>query len=302
MRVITWTTLAAALLMLLGSASRSEATPLDRKLVPKQAAAVIHLDLDAVWGSRLYNRVEPKLKDVLQTIELELGDEYAGLMLRALHSASAVTIWLDGSGEEGAIAVRGVGTGILARLLDLAPGHDSKKIRGRTWHRFGSPGDRSYVAVAGSWIIFSDERSSVQKTLATLDGRAPRVSKKQVGVRAPGNILFLAVLGGEVLDEVQEHASSALLDKGNFENVRLVFGERGANLYARVNVEMGDASEVRQVRSVLDGALALGSLASDSKELEELMNGISISQKGSRLSVKLELPADDVLELLKSSR
>lgn len=307
MRVMTWMTLLPTLLALFGSAPLAEATPLERKLVPKEAAAVLHLDLDAIWQSRIYERIKSKAKenfdedDFEEEFEEEFG-EIGPLVLHALHSASAVTVWLDDSGESGAIAARGVGTGLLSRLLDLAPDHDARKIRGRTWHRFGPAGDRSYLAVAGRWVIFSDQRAAVKKTLAVLDGRAPRASKKQVGVQAPGSIFFLAVLAGDILNEVQEHASSALLDKGNFENARLIFGERGANLYARVAVEMGDASEARQVRSVVEGALALGSLASDSREVQELVSGIAVKQKGSRLSLRLELPAKEFLELMKNAR
>ncbi|WP_428263507.1 hypothetical protein [Haliangium sp.] len=296
--------LASALTLGWGAALSALAlsAPLSARPIPADAEVVVHIDLEAVRGSRVYRHLDKR--GSLGEAKTSLDADLAPLTADLFADAAGLSFWArgDGDDEAGALIVAGADTARMVRTISAGPGYETRKAGGHTVHGWGEGDDRTYLAVKGRWAVLSEDADDVRATLDVLDGRRPSMSPARLRLPKRAGMMALAVFGDRALDALQKHAESTLLNKGKLSALRLIVGEQGDSLYAQADIDTASAEEAKQVRKVMDGALALGMLSAESPELQTLMRGISVSMKQASIEVKLELATSQVLKWLDESK
>jgi hypothetical protein len=287
-----------ALAVLVAGELTAAAAPVDVSVVPADAGAVIHVDLDAVRRSKIYGLARTLAGgDPAQHLLSEVDDDKDKVIVETLLASQSVTIWLDGKGDKGVGCFYGADTAKLARGLAAMKDHSTEKLGKRTVHRFGK-GDEDRVVIEGRWVLIAEEPEALTKTLAALDGAAPRMARQALEPNMPGAVLLVAVLGDDLLAHVAQHANSKMLGKGGLESARFVVGESGDKLLARAQVTMRNVDDAIQVEKLAGGIMALGALAAEDDAHKTLLQNVRTTRTDKVVVVDLSLSHADLMKFL----
>lgn len=288
------------------------AGPLDLRRVAADSDWVLHLDAEALRGSRLERLIfghGPALGIDLDGLE-ELRDATGFDLRRDLHGATLFGRGDREEGEDGTLVAETTDAieAALERLAEI-PEVDARRetIGGRPGWRFAGEDDE-----ASSWLVVlphgdrgrrlvvsASDRYLVDQAARLLEGAAPALGPARpawmIGeAPGPGTILYgaagkLRAVPGDVSRLVE------LADAGAVE-----FVERDGRLRARISVLAERAEKAADLRDVMRGLVALGRLLlpADDPDLDflrDLLDGVEPSSEGRRIDLAASIDLDAVL-------
>lgn len=292
-------TLACALflVLVLGGAvapRAASATPFDAGRVPADAEGIGHLDADALRKTTLYSLLATHIKKAAADVA---KDPKVGPIAKALiDSAQGVSFWV-GEGETGAAVIELSSSQAIAALLDKLP-HRNVTIAGKSVRKMTD--DDAMWALVGDLIIISSDERSMKRTLDVVTGKAKGMAKGKVP-KVAGGVFFLAALGDKLLDKVKKAADSQTL-KVDMTAMTISIGESNSALRAEVHATLTSAEAAQNIKGVVDGLVALGSLADEAKNFQPFLHAIKTTVTGKALEISFTMPARDLVKLVESMR
>ncbi len=299
----------AMLATIIVTAPVATAGPLNKDWVAADARWVIHVDvaalLDSTVGRFLLEHGEQFDLDLddLDEFKLETG-------LDPRTDLKSVTLYGTGDepGEDGVIVA--VTNNRVDEAIEALLDNDDVPIReremdGKTVYVIGGKNDRHYLAIERAGrnrriVVLSDDRHILSNALKVIGNDAPSLSmgKSQIPGDDPqeGSLVFLAV--GDIDAFGDDDPASQILRMSD--GFTADIGEIDGVLLARATVS-ADSEEIAQnITEIIRGLVALGRImALQQPELgpiRELADSLSISTRGSRITLKIRFDAGELME------
>lgn len=284
--------------LLAAGVAPARATPFDARRIPAAAEGVGHIDLDTLRHTALYRQLDAKFKP--DKIVVDLDPKLRPLAKAAINSAHGVSFWIADQ-DTGAVMVEVSAPGLIDKLLAQVPHQKTVRVAGHVARRFNDGNDKTMVAVVGNTVVVSDDQTSMERTLAVLDGRGKSLAARgglRAGVHSQG-MFFFAVLDRKLLDKVSKAAQSKTLQM-DMRSMALDVGEVRAELRAHVSVELVSADQARKVQGVVSGLLALASLADD-PNVQKMAQRVQLTTSGSTLHASFSMPSAELVKLIEDA-
>lgn len=317
-----------ALLLL---APLSAADGLRPERIPEGTTWVAHVDVEGFEKTKLWANLkglqgEMDL-DLQTTFEFDeiLGNEeipestrqrLAGLDFQLFRDLKSVTI----AGTEGELEdnvaildVSGLASDVLAALQDV-PGYQRKEHKGLELHTFT---DTETNKVEGAIYLHASERDRgslvavVSQHIPKLMQTARVLRKEEPALRrdldqhlllnpqASSLVYFEASGPLPGLDDVDEASVVTKFAK----SLHFDMGERDGYLEARIQVGTEDANKAIQISQMLQGLVAMASLAADEPEIKSLAqvaSALSFKTDRSLFIIDFEFESYELVQILKS--
>lgn len=304
-----------AALSVLSGPARADA--LDKARIPADARWFAHLDLDALKRSELFTALQATEKTSLTA---EFG-EFAELGLNPMEDVRSIGVYCVDKNPERAVLLL-VGNehvdGALAKLSQT-PSYRAEELDGRPLHVWDDDGEKSFVCVArreGSddrLVVRAGDKETLRRALSVIDHPseslagvpADKNDPQRNHTPAPGSILYAAATTElSELGKVDMASNVTRLAK----DMRLDIGEARGEVYAMLDLEAASEKEARQLQQVMQGALALVSLAQGEAQgdngalhqpLQDFANAFQFSSSGSRTHCEFRMSVSLLLQDLR---
>lgn len=298
----------SAMFVLLALAGAVIAGPLQRQHVAADAKWLVHLDLDRLVqtavGKWLAEAVlDPALARPLRELKQNLGIDFDWRDLSGITAyGTAFKPWgqpngvllLDGYDFGAALdqaisrLEQLVGVGVLPLQKTLEDGAAVYSLQDRV---FGA-------MLPGRLFLLSQSKDELTKARQVISGAEPGLPPRKVPAGAEG-----AFLVGR-LDQLQEaplppqaQALKAV------ESAHLSMAQQADNVLLRLSLAVKDADTAAQMQQALQGLLALALLNQpQNTNAQKLAQATRISVTDKTVNVRVELPAAEVIELLKQGQ
>ena len=156
---------------------------------------------------------------------------------------------------------------------------------------------RTYAAIHGQTVIFAQKESRVAEALDVLDRARPNLAANKQFAALGNGAAFLQGAARK-LDLSDADPSAAVFKQSKM--IRLNVGETERNVQAALTLQTESEEVAGQIESIGRGLIGLLSLRQGKPEVQKLVRGLVVQKEGAAVTVKLSLPADDVIEMLKS--
>jgi hypothetical protein len=303
--------LAAVLLL----APAAVAGGLQKSRVPAGARWLVHLDVESMKRSKLYDVVH-QASGESGTNEMDAGIEHVRMFagLDPTMDFQSVTLFCASSSPESCVAVLAGNANIdtaLEKLRSLASYHTTP-VGNRSLHTWGNGHETWYAWVRrpeGSderVVVASQDSDEVVREIALLEGSGETLaaaSRPSIAARpSAGSILFAAA--GENLRElgdVQPVSAIAKLAQA----IEVDVGEDRGDLRVHVGLDAHSPEDAQRIHQVLQGAVALVGLAGVEHEevaakLQPLVEAIRLGVSNSRVDADFRYDVQTLFDSLKS--
>lgn len=285
-----------ALVALLALPRPSAASPFDASRVPATAEGVGHVDVDALRKTTIYSLVSAKL---LKDGKLDVDPKIRPIATALMNSAQGVTFWMGN--DTGAAIVKLSSTTLVKPLLDKMATPKTVTVGGKKVERYKMPGETTQLALVGDLLVISGDDPSIARTLDVVTGKAKSIAKAKVPAPTANGVFFFASLGDKLLDKVKKAAESQTL-KVDMTALTIDVGEVSAELRGRVRAVMATAENAQKVKGVVDGLLALASLADEAQKVEGILKRISVTVNGKALEIAVSIPSAELLKIAETMK
>ena len=292
-----------ALAVLVACAAAARAEPLDLRQVSADAKWAAHLDVDALQASSMFQKARACLLAKHPGAEAHLAMLHAMWKFNPQEDLHGITIYGTQLKKDTGVAIvyAKVDQDFLLEKAKLAPEHRTSsygKYELHSWsHAKGSKHERT---MAGTFyqpevMVFGASAEEVMAALDVLDGTKPNFADKELATGAsvrPGTILVAGVVG---LAEANLPCKSPLAKQA--ESLVMMAGEDQGNVFVGGWLMMKQADQAEQIKTVMDGALAMARLLHDNDaEANELVDAVKVAATGNSVSVKWQASVDTVWE------
>lgn len=294
--------------LLLAATATTVAGPLQREDVVKDPAWVLHVDCDALRGTVIGRHLlsageQPEVQKKLAAFQAITGidpqKEVHGL---TLYGPTA-------EAEDGLLMV--YADFDAARLATLAGGAKEHKTTEHHQHTIHSWIDekkpvkdgvkpRTYAAIHNAKIIvFGQKQSRVAEALDVLDRVKPNLTlSADYASLSLGNGNAFIQGAARKIEMPTSDPNAAILKQSKM--LWLSLGEPQQRVEATLTMTAESSEVAQQIEAVGRGLVGLMALQSEKPESVKLAQGISIQQAGASVTVKLSLPAEDVVGMMKA--
>jgi hypothetical protein len=306
--------LVVAIVLLLPSLllpSLAEAAPFSAKRVPAQAEGLIHVDLDKLQSSKLWSVVKGHLpkevrtgnsskvsEDLIKAWDTLGEDGIETLVLSMLGRARSLTVWSGPNDDFALMLDMPLASTVLSTALKAGVPLKKTTQSGVDVYEL----DSASLAIQNSTIIVSTSRAPVVITANLLRGKGKSLSNdklKKLGTARTKGIILVAGFGGKLMETFKKQAASAAL-KTDIQSILLFAGENNGTFFAEAEANVGSPATATKLGAIATGLLAVVALSSDEPELQKLASALRISNSGSSLTARLELPIKALLDLSKN--
>ncbi|MGA2618578.1 MAG: hypothetical protein ABSF26_13275 [Thermoguttaceae bacterium] len=296
--------MAVVLALVLGLVATVQAAPLELQTVAADAKWVVHVDIDAVHASMVFQKARDKCLTEHKEIAQHLAKlpELIGMDPRKdLHGVTAYGPQIGK--HTGVLIVHAkVNQKLLLEKAEKAPDHKLLKQGGYEIHTWSHKGPKGSHTVAGAFfkpevLVFSDCPVQLQAALDVLAGKQPGAgsSSPLAGKIPPGTSVLLRVAGiaaadlpGKVPPLVKQ-----------IDSARFVVGENEGKSFFRAKANMTNTEVTGQVKAIIDGGVALAKLHCNKDELaKKLIDALHVTADGKTLTILWSAPAGDVWEMV----
>lgn len=324
-------------------APTAAAGELDRARVPAEAEWVMHADFQALTSSRLFQDAHDAglldgagpgeyadlSTEILRDLQrkADQGGELEQLMLQ--HEFDLLTDFRSftafgtiGKPDDGVLAfelgpnAQGILDDLRAKPEHLALTHEDIALD--AWLENGTevtgylyaqpPREDGTVFVA-----VCEERDPLVRAAQVWNGQGRSLAQpvtgdapttKRLDARPGAGSMFYVEVAGGLPGFEHAHRSSRVFSSAR--SMRLDVGEQDGLFLAQMTVLTDDADEARRVAQVIQGVVALASLASndadESRALTELADGVDVRAQGTTLIADFEIESLRLVEMAKESR
>jgi hypothetical protein len=272
-----------------------QAAPLDPKNVAADAKWVVQVDVDAIRDSKVVQKAFdtcPELKNSGKHFDM-IRDK-AGIDLRKdLHG---ITLYGPDADKTHAVAIvlATVNQKPLLALAALAPDHKVTKHGDIEIHSWTAKHGTKTHPAAGAFyksdaIVFAATAEKVAAAIDVLDGKSPSLeASSPLATRLPAGATLLARSTAIPANErcpVLKHAKS----------FRVAMGENDGKSFYRAGIVMNSAEDAAQVKAIVDGFKALGTLKfSGDADMMKLVDPLQVTVREATVRIRWEASADDV--------
>jgi hypothetical protein len=279
--------IAAAVLMTL-TPPRSDASGVDSKYIPADAKWVVHVDVDAVVKSRLYNMLALDVDGLIDGKRLVVGTRAEGapmplaskkiqavgdmLGLKIPEDIHGITLVGRSFSDEGVFVLvkAKMNHDHLIGVAKINPEYKSAKYDGVEVSTFGEAGSEEAAGafLADDVIVLAQKGSEVRHAIdaaAANRKAAPGALQSAFAATNPaegtgvsGIMVYVAADGLAELQKEEAELSPILLP---VTHVRATIGERADDVVLQAVLTVKDSESARQVRGALEGVKAIATLA-----------------------------------------
>jgi hypothetical protein len=196
-----------------------------------------------------------------------------------------------------------------ARLTTLAEGakdHKSSMHGSHTIHHWidekkkakDGVQPRTYAAIHGKVVIFAQKERRVIEALEVMDRARPNLGANAEFAGLDSGSAFLR--GAARKMSMPEGDPNAAVFK-QAKMITLTVGEANRKLEAALALQTDSEEVARSIEAVGRGLIGLMSLQKDKPESQKFAQGLAVEQTGTAVTVKLSLPADDAIGMLKAA-
>jgi hypothetical protein len=158
---------------------------------------------------------------------------------------------------------------------------------------------RVYAAIQGNRVIFGQREPAVAQALDIIAGISPNLAGSKIFpdlvTPAKGTVIEAAAQKMKLPDS---DPNAALLKMS--QSVQLAVGESAKQFTAVLTLTADNDEIAGHLLSIAQGLVALGKLQTDKPESVAVANALTLQQDGSRVMGTLVLPADQVVQLMKT--
>jgi hypothetical protein len=285
--------LAAAVVLAL--ASLAQATPLDVKQVSADMKWAAHLDVDGLIASGLVKKAREEILKAHPEIESHLTMLRNLWRFDPLKDLHAVTVYGTQLKKDTGVAIihANVDQKMLLEMVKTTPDHQVTtygKFELHTWLKDGTKRENA-TFFKPDVIVFGASLDELKAALDVLDGTKPGLSidsNELNGLVPPGTIF---VAGAKDIDTAELPRESALIKKA--ESFLLVVGEKEGQVTVRATLNVKEAEIAKQIKTIIDGALALGTLVkSDDPDALKIIGGVKTTLADKTVTVEAQAPVD----------
>jgi hypothetical protein len=293
-----------ALTLTLVLTSMAQAAPLDLKTVAADAKWLIHVDIDALHASTVFQKArETCLAEHKEIAErLDKLPELIGMDPRNdLHGVTAYGMQI-GKHEGVLIVNAAVNRKVLLEKAEKAPDHKVLKQGGYEIHTWTHKDHGGSHTVAGAFfkpdvLVFSHCPVELQSALDVLAGKKPSAgSDSPLAGRIPtGTSVLMRVAG---IAEAELPGKAPPLAK-QIESFRFVIGENEGKSFFRAKANATSTETVGLLKAVVDGGVALAKLHTAKDDLaKRMVDAVRVTVDGKTLTLLWSSPASDVWEMM----
>jgi hypothetical protein len=287
-----------AVAAVLGFASLAQATPLDLKLISADVKWAAHLDADALMASKLVQKAREQFFKEHPEAESGLAMMKNLWRFDPRTDLHAVTIYGTQLKKDTGVAIiqAKVDQKFLLDMVKLAPEYKSSKYGDYELHSWLKDGKKPQNAAffKPDVLVFGNSIDELKAALDVLDGKKPNVTANKGGdwvAKLPPGIIFIA--GAHHLGEAELHVESPLSKQAD--SVALIVGEYQGQFSVHATLNVKQAEVAKQIKAVVDGAIAMASLAKiDDPDALKLIGDVKSSLNDKSVSVEIQAPVDDV--------
>ena len=293
---------------LLGAMIGSTASSLQRGDVIKDPVWVLHLDCDALRsaavGKYLLGEMEkPDAEKKIASFQAIFSfDPRTALHGVTLYGASVAQ-------EDGVLLL--YADFDAARLTTLAEGakeHKSTKHGKHVIHSWLDEKKREkdgvkprvYAAIhGGKVVIFGQKESRVALALDVLNKTKPNLTAStQLGKLGDGSENAIILGAARKLEMLSSDPNAAVLKQSKMASLSI--GESQGQVQGTLKLEADSEEVAKQMESIGRGLVGLLALQKDKPDNTKLAQALSIQQEGVSVTVKLSLPAGDMIGMMKA--
>jgi hypothetical protein len=296
MRHVTLTAVTALAITGLG-AGHAFAAPFEPGTIPEQVDAIGHLDVDALRKTQIFGAVggqaaidaaldeaPPQLRPVARTVA---------------RSVRGISFW-RGS-EHGAIYLETRDGKALGQVLAKLPARPAPAVDGWPTYTMDNPDKHGYFAAFGDTLVLADSADSLATSIHVLGGKAASLAgSSKLPVAGRQGVFMFVTIGDDLLGAIQKSAHARMLQLA-IRSLVVDVGEVGGLVTATAHAEMRSADALQKGKSILDGLQAMASLSSD-PAARTLLDGVTVTAKGTALEVVAKLPAAEIARLIQATK
>ena len=298
----------AALAATLALPASAHATPIDTARIPADADGVGHIDMDALRRTQLHRLLAPKL---MAQVGSSHGNPASRNLVKALiDSVQSVSFWIT-KNDAGAVLVRVPDARRIQALLDKLPRRGPVRVAGVNAYRYeldgtSSPGnkdDDTLIAAVGNLFVLSDNEANLAKAVNAASRRGPTLASTRAvvdGALERGVFVFTS-LNAKMLDKVKDAAQSQTL-RINMSALTVNVGEINAQVRARVKLTMSTPQEAQQIKSMVEGVLALVSMSDEAAEVRPFAKTLKVTTTGKAVEMSASMGAAELVKLIESKK
>jgi hypothetical protein len=298
--------LAVAAVLCLATSARS--APLDPQQMPADAKWGVHLDVDALHASTVFQKARKEFLKNHPEAESHLAKLRETWKFDPAADLHGITIYGTQVKKDTGVAIihAKVDESLLLEKVKQAPDHQTAKhgkYELHTWtHAKGSKHNRSMTGTfySSDVLVFGASVDEVKAALDVLDGAKPNVLGKVSELNfslPPGAILVAGAIG---LTDADLPTKSPIAKKIN--SLVLAAGEDQEAIFVVAQAAAKQTQTAQQIKAVLDGALAMAALAhSDDAEAMKLIGAVKAELSDKTVSVEWKAPVEAVLALMQKA-
>lgn len=289
---------AAALALTALPLADARATPFEPALIPQQAEAAGHLDVDALRATQLFTALggQGALDEALGKLPTDIRP----LVTPLARAARGVSFWH--ADDRGAVYLATRDPRAVSLLLAKAPLTRGPPVDGiatyfATEGGKRSDGDRGYLAAHGDTLVVANTHEALAQSLRVLTGRgANLVGSRALTTVARSGVFVFVTIGDGVLGSVSQSTRSKLLQLGA-RSVVLDASEAAGVVTANARAELTSADALAKAKSIVEGMRALASM-SDVPGAQKLLDGVQVTSSGLTLAVTARWPVAELKALI----
>ncbi len=282
------------------------ATPFDTTQVAEDTKWLAHLDMDRLKSSTLGQFLIESIKSAMPKQEGAAISLNQDAVIAELHSITAYGLSFDETAQNQSVLILKTGPkaqsiidGYLASI-EASPEAQSpfKMLTGKSFPTYLIGGEVHMAFPRKDLIVISKDFAQVERSMNVIEGRAPRISKKSPLLAPSSAQGFFFVASANGLDNLKDIPPQArILQKAT--GLQLALGEAGNKVITRLSLTTADAESSNQLRRIIDGMIALVSLAQvENESLNRLTQSITVEDTETNVTLNLSYPVDDIKKLL----
>jgi hypothetical protein len=267
-------------------------------IVPESARWVAHLDMEKFVATDLYGLLEKSGKFQIKTRDLDRS-----LKMDVTKDVKDVTLFGLGPDEKDiVIAVAGKldKAGIIA-MIEAEKDH--QKTAYGAYTIYSGDGDECGAFINDDLIVFSENRSALEKVLDTAGGKAKNFAGTPLSASLK-SVPAGAFLGGVLPDLSglgKEIDRSKVLEKAS--GLFFMAQEKGANIMLSLHVTANSSESAKDMADVVQGLIAmarLGGREGEMAKIASLLDGLQVKLDGKVLRLDFERPSKEIADLITS--
>ena len=274
-----------------------QAEALPRTIIPSDASWVLHLDMERLLSSNLFNQIIGEEGwDRIKNRNVSINKKFR---INLLEDVKGVTVFGQGRDEEKAVAcISGrFDQDHLLSLLSMDDDHRETKHGAYIVHHWG--GDEYGAFVGNDLAVLSGSEDAIKHALDVIAGKAKNVTQSETAgpiSQSPANV-FLTAFARNISDLTAGHKGPALFKKA--ETALLYFSEQGENVLVAAEMAATTPEDAENIEQILRGLLALVDMYRDDIPADiKLPQDIQIDKSGNSVRVKVSFPSADLVKLI----